>query len=231
MSTTPENSLQTATRWAGKAATAAAYGVAVYGILQPVREPERTRTKAERDLHAENTHFVAEMFIQEAAEVRQMIDAALKITIADEDDFVASAAVIVDRLDMYAYDGSPWSIGDMDQRDPLWPEVQKWVGWAREMLPIWKKIKIVRNKQAKAAEDKELVAAGRKTQLAVELENLNPYFERGFKWLVGLIVIPPILLVLLVIASIFAFAPFIGFEESAKFSQEWALALLRLLPQ
>ena len=50
-----------------------------------------------------SNHVVAEGLVEKAVELRQMIADALKITIADEDDYVASAAVIVDRLTMTAF--------------------------------------------------------------------------------------------------------------------------------
>jgi hypothetical protein len=201
---TPENSVQTLERYAGKAVTAAAYGCAAYGLLSPVKDVKRRATKAERDSEAEESRFDAELYVDDTADLREIVDDASKLTIADEDAYVASSGLVVYKLEAHIKWGS-FMIGEMDRRDVvLKAECEKCLGWSRDMLRVWKMINTVRNRQAKAVEDQELVDKGEKDPFWVCYENMEPHVDRFFKWSIGgLLSIPVIMLVLMMFLSMF----------------------------
>lgn len=205
MSTTPENSVQTVTRyaWNGvQVAYAGALAASVMGDQTRYREYDEST----RRMVIEEELRCAEEIGEKAAEIRQAIDAALKITLDDEDNYVASAVWI--EAELLALRRSYYSWGDKGSRT-LKENNAKIMKWACEMWLVWRDISKVRKIQARHKEDMEMLAAGLKTEEQIRSEHFQEnvdkffsYFWRSFATLIVLGVIG--LVVFSVLAVVFS---------------------------
>ena len=180
MSTTaPENSVQTIGRlaWTGAKVAYAAY--LVNGIFTPcIRRPSHMDDELEVDGYiAENHHEEA---VARASELRQYIDASLKIKPGDKyyaesaNDICAALKILIVAPGWPAW-GAPL---DPAKRAELW----KIHGWAAEMLNVWKKIRLVRLKQQQVIQDEYLVKMGAKSRFSVWFDEFDFQYDRAFKY-------------------------------------------------
>lgn len=189
---TPENSLQTATRWAWTGAKVAYSGAVLAEIFsptesKPVYDEEELEILSEIDLDA------ADEMIQKARDLRVVIDQALKIQPDDHANYLKSALYIVEKLEelkrFYLVD-----LGLDFRNNRLLPrakreEVDKVVAWAKNMHEVWDKIRVVRQEQAKVLQDMRRVELGETSPFWIAYENADTTYFRWFKYYLRFVII------------------------------------------